>query len=64
MCVCMCMCACVWSYTSYPNNSILFEDLKSMETSPPIVGYMGGSVDEWDNRCVDGWGHVKSLEIE
>ena len=35
--------------------SILFEDLKSVETSPPMGGWMGG----W----VDGWGQVKTLKI-
>ena len=39
--------------------SILFEDLKSVETSPPkgrcIVWWVGG----W----VNGWGQVKSLKI-
>ena len=35
--------------------SILFEDLKSVETSPRMGGWVGG----W----VDGWGQVKSLKI-
>ena len=42
--------------------SILFEDLKSVETSPPmggcIISWVGGLV-AW----VDGWGQVKSLKI-
>ena len=54
--MCACVCACVWSYTSYPNNSIWSEDLKSVETPPPIVGYVGGWVDKWVNGWVDGWG--------
>ena len=44
--------------------SILFEDLKSVETPPPMDGCMvwwvGGQMDDW----VNGWGHVKSLNIK
>ena len=39
--------------------SILFEDLKSVETSPP----MGGCIISWVGGWVDGWGQVKSLKI-
>ena len=37
----------------------LFEDLKSVETSPP----MGGSIVWWMGGWVDGWGQVKTLKI-
>ena len=40
--------------------SILFKDLKSVETHTPIAGCMVWWVDGWVNR----WGHVKSLNIE
>ena len=39
---------------------ILFEDLKSVETPPPMGGHMVWWVVGW----VNGWGHVKSLKIE
>ena len=39
--------------------SIPFEDLKSVETSPP----MGGCMVWWVGGWVDGWGQVKSLKI-
>ena len=39
--------------------SILFEDLKSVETPPP----MGGCIIWWVGGWVDGWGWVKSLKI-
>ena len=39
--------------------SILFEDLTSVETPPPMDGCMDGWVDWW----VDGWGQVKSLKL-
>ena len=39
--------------------SILFEDLKSVENSPP----MGGCIISWVGGWVDGWGQVKSLKI-
>ena len=39
--------------------SILFEDLKSVETSPP----KGGCIVWWVGGWVDGWGQVKSLKI-
>ena len=39
--------------------SILFKDLKSVETSPP----MGGCIIWWVGGCVDGWGQVKTLKI-
>ena len=35
---------------------ILFEDLKSVETPPP----MGGCIVWWMGEWVDGYGHVKS----
>ena len=38
--------------------SIPFEDLKSVETSPPMSGCMVWWVGGW----VDGWGQVKSLK--
>ena len=37
----------------------LFEDLKSVETPPP----MGGCIIWWVGGWVDGWGQVKSLKI-
>ena len=40
--------------------SILFEDLKSVETSPP----MGGCIIWWVGGWVDGWGQVKTLKFE
>ena len=39
--------------------SIPFEDLKSVETSPP----MGGCVVWWVGGWVDGWDQVKTLKI-
>ena len=39
--------------------SILFKDLKSVETPPP----MGGCTVWWVGGWVDGWGQVKSLKI-
>ena len=39
--------------------SILFEDLKSVETPPPVGGCIIWCVGGW----VDGWGQVKSLKI-
>ena len=39
--------------------SILFEDLKSVETFPS----MGGCIIWWVGGWVDGWGQVKSLNI-
>ena len=39
--------------------AIPFEDLKSVETSPPMGGCMVWWVDGW----VDGWGQVKTLKI-
>ena len=39
--------------------SILFEDLKSVETPPP----MGGCMVWWMGGWVDGWGQVKLLKI-
>ena len=39
--------------------SILFEDLKSVETSPP----MGGCMVWWVGGWVDGWDQVKTLKI-
>ena len=39
--------------------SILFEDLKSVETPPP----MGGCIIWWVGGWVDGWDQVKSLKI-
>ena len=39
--------------------SILFDDLKSVETPPP----MGGCIIWWVGGWVDGWGQVKSLKI-
>ena len=39
--------------------SILFEDLKSVETPPP----MGGCIIWWVGGFDDGWGQVKSLKI-
>ena len=39
--------------------SIPFEDLKSVETSPP----MGGCMVWWVGGWVDGWGQVKTLKI-
>ena len=36
--------------------SILFEDLTSVETPPPMGGCMG--------ELIHGWGQVKSLKIE
>ena len=39
--------------------SILFEDLKSVETPPPMGGCIIWCVGGW----VDGWGQVKSLKI-
>ena len=39
--------------------SILFEDLKSVETPPPL----GGCIVWWVGGWVDGWGQVKSLKI-
>ena len=41
------------------NISILFEDLKSVETPQP----MGGCIIWWVGGRVDGWGQVKSLKI-
>ena len=38
---------------------IPFEDLKSVETSPP----MGGCMVLWVGGWVDGWGQVKTLKI-
>ena len=40
--------------------SILFEDLKSVETPPPI----GGCIIWWVGGLVDGWHEVKSLKFE
>ena len=37
----------------------LFEDLKSVETSP----LMGGCMIWWVGGWVDGWGQVKTLKI-
>ena len=39
--------------------SIPFEDLKSVETYPP----MGGCIIWWVGGWVDGWGQVKTLKI-
>ena len=39
--------------------SIPFEDLKSVETSPP----MGGCMVWWVGGWVDGWDQVKTLKI-
>ena len=39
--------------------SILFEDLKSVETSPP----MGGCMVWWVGGLIDWWGQVKTLKI-
>ena len=39
--------------------SILFEDLKSVETPPPMCG----CIILWVGGWVDGWGQVKSLKI-
>ena len=39
---------------------ILLKDLKSVETPPPMGGRIGLWVDGW----VNGWGQVKSLQIE
>ena len=39
--------------------SIPFEDLKSVETSPP----MGGCIVRWVGGWFDGWGQVKTLKI-
>ena len=39
--------------------SILFEDMKSVETSPP----KGGCIVWWVGGWVNGWGQVKSLKI-
>ena len=39
--------------------SILFEDLKSVENSPPI----GGCMIWWKGGWVDGWDQVKSLKF-
>ena len=57
-----CMCTCVGGTLSPPANqdiSIPFEDLKSVETSPP----MGRCMVWWVGGWVDGWGQVKSLKI-
>ena len=42
------------------DNSIPFEDLKSVEISRPMGGHMVWWVNGWFNGC----GHVKSLKIE
>ena len=48
--------------------SILFKDLKFVETLLPMSGYMGiwvgGCFDGWVNGWVNAWGQVKSLKIE
>ena len=43
--------------------SILFEDLKSAETFPPIGGCIIWWVGGWVGGWVDGWAQVKSLKI-
>ena len=43
--------------------SILFEDLKSVETSPPMDGCIIWWVGGWVGGWVDGWGQVKTLKI-
>ena len=40
--------------------SILFENSTSVETPPPMDGFVGGWVDGWVNE----WGQVKSLKIK
>ena len=74
VCACTCVCTCVGHplTTPTPQNqskfnstwtnrdiSILFEDLKSVETPPP----KGGCIVWWVGGWVDGWGQVKSLKI-
>ena len=43
--------------------SIPFEDLKSVETSPPMGGCMVWCLGGWVGGWVDGWDQVKTLKI-